>query len=316
MAWPTLELVGEETPAAVAGPLAGVGLDAATAPTAGPANQPPLELAGCWGADGEVVGLATGEARGLEKLTEGFRDSASSVASSGTFDNLFDSLARFELGVAALSTLAPLPPRAGEGDVILAEGSALLARLWEALLTPRGSGGTGGALSSVGERTPLVRAWPGEGDRKVRSVIEPELLARCRPGRFAPPRMLPPAMLPAPTDETEPRRSMRLVVMLPTGSGVVLWERRAAAAAAADKAPFAGLWRKAWLAAVAAAEEWMRSTGWWMMCVSRDVMSVRSCGSWVETYRLRAGSPSGEQARHDEMAQRLGRCARDQKMRM
>lgn len=36
-------------------------------------------------------------------------------------------------------------------------------------------------------------------------------------------------------DEAEPRRTMRLVTVSPTGMGEVVWERRAAAAAALDR---------------------------------------------------------------------------------
>ena len=68
----------------------------------------------------------------------------------------------------------------------------------------------------------------GEAALKVRSVIEPLLLARFRPGRPVPPT----ATLPLPTEDVDSRRTIRFVCRLPTGSGEVVCERRAAAAAA------------------------------------------------------------------------------------
>ena len=95
---------------------------------------------------------------------------------------------------------------------------------------------------------------PGEGDLKVRSVIEPWLSLRCRPSR--PWIELPrPTMLPLPMDDCDPRLTMRLVCMLPTGSGVVVADRRAAAAAADDSPPWeGGRWPDTALAAARAAE--------------------------------------------------------------
>jgi hypothetical protein len=87
-----------------------------------------------------------------------------------------------------------------------------------------GTGGTGGAFVSAG--LPL----PGEGARKERSVMEPELDCRRRgPGGCLPVKL--------PVDESDPRRTMRLVTVSPTGVGVVTCVRRAAAAAAEERSP-------------------------------------------------------------------------------
>jgi hypothetical protein len=65
--------------------------------------------------------------------------------------------------------------------------------------------------------------------------MEPELPGRVSEGALELlPATLPPNWLPLPIDVTEPRRIMRLVWRLPTGSGVVVAERKAAAAAADD----------------------------------------------------------------------------------
>lgn len=72
-----------------------------------------------------------------------------------------------------------------------------------------------------------------------------------------------PMILPPPTEDCEPRRTMRFVCMLPTGSGVVVWDRSAAAAAAEERPVCdCGRPRKAELAAVAAADEVLRSIGY------------------------------------------------------
>jgi hypothetical protein len=85
-----------------------------------------------------------------------------------------------------------------------------------------GTAGTGGASGSGG----LDR--PGDGLRKVRSVIDPELDCRCStPGRCC--------MAALPLEEAELRRTMRLVMVSPTGVGVVTWVRKAAAAAALER---------------------------------------------------------------------------------
>jgi len=65
----------------------------------------------------------------------------------------------------------------------------------------------------------------------------------------------PEAMLP-PTEDCEPRRTMRFVWMFPMGSGEVVCDRRAAAAAADDnEAADVELCRNALVAAMAADEE-------------------------------------------------------------
>lgn len=123
-----------------------------------------------------------------------------------------------------------------------------------------GRAGTGGA-SGAGLTGPFWR--PGEGDLNVRSLMEPLLLFLCRPPLPNPARAPLPTTLLLPIEVCEPLRTMRLVWTLPTGSGEVVCDRKAAAAAA-DERP---VWdwdraMKAWLAAVAAALEVLRSTGW------------------------------------------------------
>jgi hypothetical protein len=87
-----------------------------------------------------------------------------------------------------------------------------------------GTAGTGGASGSGG----LDR--PGDGLRKVRSVMDPELDCRCStPGRCCC------CMAALPLEEAELRRTMRLVMVSPTGVGVVTWVRKAAAAAALER---------------------------------------------------------------------------------
>lgn len=66
----------------------------------------------------------------------------------------------------------------------------------------------------------LLRA--GEGSRKVRSVMEPELEWRRRAGGCWP---------ALPCDDSEPLRAIRFVTVWPTGVGAKGWVRRAAAAA-------------------------------------------------------------------------------------
>lgn len=143
-----------------------------------------------------------------------------------------------------LSILAalPLPRPDGFGERTRCGGSRLEER-WCCFDIDCGIAGTGGA-SPRGEVAPFVR--PGEGERKVRSVIEPPLSRRCRPPRAGgPPLMLEPTILLV-VEDTDPRRTMRLVCRLPTGSGVVVMERKAAAAAAEDNEPVDGLFfRKA-----------------------------------------------------------------------
>jgi hypothetical protein len=123
-----------------------------------------------------------------------------------------------------------------------------------------GSAGTGGASRAAGI-APLARP-PGDGDLKVRSLMEPLLLFLCRLPLPIPPRIPLPMTLPPFTEDCDPLRTMRLVCIFPMGSGVVVCERKAAAAAAEERPVCdCGRLRKAELAAVAAAEEVFRSMG-------------------------------------------------------
>lgn len=85
---------------------------------------------------------------------------------------------------------------------------------------------------TTGVRAPFARDGLGEVPLNVRSVIELELFDRCSPGL---PFCAPCAPLPLVTDDTEPLRNILLVCRLPTGSGVVVCDRKAAAAAADDR---------------------------------------------------------------------------------
>lgn len=150
-----------------------------------------------------------------------------------------------------------LTPRAffpfGEGDVTRCTGaSQLVERLccWPA--TPLGTTGTGGALAA-GESGRVLRP-EGDGDRNVRSVIEPPLFCLNRPPLPTPPRAVLPTTLPLPTDDTDPRRAIRFVTRLPTGSGEEVCDRKAAAAAEEERAVLDGeLFTKAVPAAAVAA---------------------------------------------------------------
>ena len=63
-------------------------------------------------------------------------------------------------------------------------------------------------------------------------------------------------MLPLPMDDTEPRRAIRFVWMFAMGSGEVVCDRSAAAAAAEEREVVeAEFLKKAEVAAIAAAEE-------------------------------------------------------------
>lgn len=86
-----------------------------------------------------------------------------------------------------------------------------------------GMAGTGGAFGLAGSPR------PGDGVRKVRSVMDPELDLRC-----SPPRCCNPAGA-LEFDDCEPRRIMRFVMVSPTGGSGVWFERSAAAAAALER---------------------------------------------------------------------------------
>lgn len=191
---------------------------------------------------------------GLEKLTEG---PPSSLTSSCTFDRRFENREEVGVAVMALSTLIPLAPRCGVGEVIRRTGSWLADLCCVLPRTEVGIEGTGGA-SGAAVIEPLR---PGDGDLKVRSVIDPLLLFRCRPPLPTPP-LVPLPMTLLLTELCDPRRTMRFVWMLPTGSGEVVCERSAAAAAAEEREVCELLrFKKAELAAVAAAAEVLLSTG-------------------------------------------------------
>ncbi len=143
----------------------------------------------------------------------------------------------------------------GRGEAIRGSPgvSMLAARLCDCVGTAAGRllgmAGTGGALSKLGRVDPLF----GDGSRKVRSVIEPELPLRSSwlPGG---PRVDPETELPIEEFELV----LRIVLFVWTSAtdvGVVGRARNAAAAAAADKEALDG-WglRKANAAAVCAEE--------------------------------------------------------------
>lgn len=93
-----------------------------------------------------------------------------------------------------------------------------------------GIGGTSGDTAAtflLGET-----ARPGDGLRKVRSVIDPAEPLRCS-------WLLGlPALGPLPVEDVDPFLAMRLVWMSPTSTGVEGCERRAVAAAAAERVAF------------------------------------------------------------------------------
>ena len=150
-----------------------------------------------------------------------------------------------------LSRLTPRPLGLGGGERTLSGGSTLAARRPDLTGTgggedmyPLGRAGTGGGSSFVGMLPEILRF--GEGSLNDRSVIDPELFCRCNP-----PRTLGLAL---PLEDVDPRRCIRLVCISPTGVGVVVWERSAAAAAALERfALEVRLARKACAAAVDAA---------------------------------------------------------------
>lgn len=87
---------------------------------------------------------------------------------------------------------------------------------------------------------------PGDGDLNERSVIDPALSRRCMLPRTPGTPLLVATKLPLPVEDIDPRLTIRFVCRLPTGSGVVVVDRKAAAAAAEDNEPCeGGLLRKA-----------------------------------------------------------------------
>lgn len=128
-----------------------------------------------------------------------------------------------------LSTLTPRPPGlVGGGDTTrVGGGSRLEARLEDLGGTAGmslGNAGTGGALST-GEPTLFI--LPGDGERNVLSVIEPVLFCRCMADGGRPAALV--------FDALEDLRCMRLVCISPMGTGEVVCDRKAAAAAADDR---------------------------------------------------------------------------------
>ena len=150
-----------------------------------------------------------------------------------------------------LSKLTPLPPAfVGGGEPMRCGGSTLDALRDDLVGTgggdtyPRQSEGTGGGSSA---RFPGAAPRFGEGWRNVLSVMDPELFCRCgQPG--------PTVALPL--DAADSRLCIiRFVCIEPTGSGDVVCDRRAAAAAADESCPLETLLaRNAWAAAVLAAD--------------------------------------------------------------
>lgn len=123
-------------------------------------------------------------------------------------------------------------------------GSTLEDLLWP------GKEGTGGASYAAGT-APRGESRPGEGDLKVRSVMDPELFCRTSAPRLAG----RPGTALLPTELTDPLLTIRFVCRLPTGSGVVTWDLNAAAAAAEESDGLDGaLLRKADVAAIEAFE--------------------------------------------------------------
>lgn len=213
--------------------------------TLGEVNQPTLEF-GRGGGEMARAGLM-----GREKLTP----ELSSLFNSGIVGKLsvLPALSTLVLRFALLGLLGVL----GLGGILVRLGTSRLAALLCVLTTFLGMTGTGGA-SGAGDTA--LGLPPGEGDRKVRSVMD-ELLAVLTMLFLAFPPMI---ALPA-TEDWEPLLTMRLVWMEPTGSGDEVCERRAVAAAAEDREAADGdLLRKAALAAMAAEElgGGPRGSGW------------------------------------------------------
>lgn len=142
----------------------------------------------------------------------------------------------------------------GGDDTRIIGTSRLAARRWDFVDPPGiillGIAGTGGASIALGTGCD----GDGEGSRKVRSDIDPELPFRFKAGPGCPRDKPATEEPPLPIEDIEPYlRSIRLVWTSATDVGVVGRARRAAAAAAEDSALFdAWFFKKAWAAAVAA----------------------------------------------------------------
>lgn len=135
---------------------------------------------------------------GLDGLA-GLAGRASTSSDSTTLDSLL--ACRDVVGGGLLKRTTPCPAELGD---VTRCGRSKLAALWCAF---GGIGGIGGDRES--RDSVLLSGSPGEAARNVRSVIEPLLLDRWRPGR---PASLPPLESAAlPFDEVEPLRTMRFV---------------------------------------------------------------------------------------------------------
>ena len=166
-----------------------------------------------------MTGLSSSGDIGREKFFVGVPFRARSASSlSTTFDNLFVCPVVPDGGAVDVTAFAldPRFPFAGVGEVMRC-----------------GIAGTGGTSEScdIGDRVPFAWLLPGDGVLNVRSVMEPLLLDLRSPGRPAPSS----PVFPLPAEDVEPLLVMRFVCMLPTGSGDVVCDRRAAAAAAEER---------------------------------------------------------------------------------
>jgi hypothetical protein len=214
--------------------------------TTGPLNQP--DLFGLFsGSSGviEIGGVLNGEI-GLEKLMDLRLPFATTVPMStrGMWDTCaYVAVSSFGFGGFALVVSTYEPLGISEVDALDLCATAV-----------EGNCGTGGAGSFVSCGAGLPRL--GEAARNVRSVIDPLLSRRYKPGALV--------LAPSPTagetplrtlaEPVESRRCMRLVCALPTLVGVAGCARIAApAAAAARDALDDWAFIKAWLAAVWAA---------------------------------------------------------------
>lgn len=161
-------------------------------------NQPTLEF-GRGGGETARAGLI-----GREKLTPVL----SSLFNSGIVGKLsvLPALSTLVLRIALLGLLGVL----GLGR-LMRFGTSRLAALLCVLTTFLGMAGTGGA-SGAGDTA--LGLPPGEGDRKVRSVMD-ELLVDLTMLFLG----FPPMIALLATEDWEPLRIMRLVWIEPTGSG-------------------------------------------------------------------------------------------------
>lgn len=164
---------------------------------------------------------------GREKFTE--ERWLPSRSNSATLESFATPRAIGNVGCrGALSKLTPRPPCFGGGGEDMRNGGSTLAALafdGSVRLTSRGTRGTGGASEAA-----LTCGLPeGDGDLKDLSVIEQALPLLSSPGCA----LLELLMV----DPFEFFLCMRFVCTLPTGVGVVVCDRSAAAAAAEEREP-------------------------------------------------------------------------------